>query len=501
MFDVGSVKEAEPDTGPAAVAFGPFRYDPVQHVVSDCHGPLRLGSRAVHLLSVLLEQPGRLFSRDELVASIWPHTVVEETTLRVHMSALRRALGDGVAGARYIANVQGRGYVFVGEARPFRAARPSETPDIPPPSDAPRLPPRLTRPIGRQHAIDQLVELLGRERLVTIVGAGGMGKTTVALAVADVLSRRFAEGIHLVDFSHLSDPALVTAELGHTLELIVPSDGSTAALESALNDKRLLLIFDNCEHVIDAVAALVHRLLHTCPGLHFLATSREPLDIEAEWLFKLPPLALPSPHEWLDLKDLLASPAIALFSERAQASCDSFCLTEALAPAVRQLCDRLDGIPLAIELAAARVDSLGVHELLRRLESAFELLTRGRRTALTRHRTLQAVMDWSYDLLSDNERLVLQRLSVFRGAFDLDGAVAVATCARLDPQRVIEGVLSLSAKSLIVLETADDLRVHRLLYITRLYAEKRLAESDDAPEVHRRHATFIVEGLQRTGRP
>jgi len=505
MFDVGGVKEAEPGTVPTAVAFGPFRYDPVQRVVSDSHGPLRLGSRAVHLLAVLLEQPGRLFSRDELVARVWPHTVVEETSLRVHISALRKALGDGVDGARYIANVPGRGYVFVGETGAWRPGSglppgnvsPSTLPEPDARAGSPLLPPRLTRPIGREHAIAQLAELLARERLVSIIGAGGMGKTTVALAVADTLAGRYADGTHLVDFSHLSDPALVAAELGRTQGLIVPSNDATAVLESALRHKRLLFVLDNCEHVIDAVATLVHRLLRACPGLYFLSTSREPLDIEAEWVFKLPPLALPLPDEYLDLRDLLAYPAIQLFTERAQASCDSFRLTDSLAPAVRQLCGFLDGIPLAIELAAARVDSLGVHELLQRLESAFELLTRGRRTALSRHRTLQAVMDWSYDLLSDSERLVLQRLSVFRGAFDLDGAVAVAACAGLDAARVIDDVLSLSAKSLIVLETADDLRVHRLLYITRLYAEKRLAGSNDAATVHRRHATFIIDGLQR----
>lgn len=497
MFEVGGVKEAEPGAVSVAVAFGPFRYDAVQRIVIDSHGPLRLGSRAVHLLAVLLQQPGRLFSRDELVVRVWPDSVVEETSLRVHISALRKALGDGVDGARYIANVPGRGYVFVGEVRPWAPANPPGTPGAPRPPGAPLLPPRLTRPIGREHAIAQLAELLARERMVSIIGAGGMGKTTVALAVADVLGRRYADGIHLVDFSRLSDPALVAAEIGRSQGMIVPSNDSTAVLEAALRDKRLLLLLDNCEHVIDAVAALVHRLLRACPGLHFLATSREPLDIEAEWVFKLPPLALPSPDEILDVEDLLAYPAIQLFSERAQASCDAFVLTDALAPVVRQLCGCLDGIPLAIELAAARVDGLGVHELLRRLESAFDLLTRGRRTALTRHRTLQAVMDWSYDLLSDDERLVLQRLSVFRGAFDLDGAVAVATCSQLDAPRVIEDVLSLTAKSLIVLDTADDLPVHRLLYITRLYAEKRLAGNDDAADVHRRHATFIADGLQR----
>ena len=508
-MSTGEVVQAPPGTALSAIAFGPFRYDPTHREISDDRGPLRVGSRALNLLGVLLEQPGRLYSRDELVARVWPDTVVEETSLRVHISALRKALGDGVNGARYIANVPGRGYTFVGETKPSPhvsgsasaigplSAEPAAWAASPPPA-TPSLPPRLTRPIGREHAIAQLADLLARERLVTVVGAGGMGKTTVALAVAQGLSRLYPDGACLVELSQLSDPVLVAAELGRTQGLIVSPGDSPAVLEAALRSKQLLFVLDNCEHVVDAAAFLVNRLMRTCPGLHFLATSREPLEIEAEWVFKLPPLAMPAPDEPLDLQDLLAYPAIQLFVERAQANGDSFELTDAHAPAVRQLCGFLDGIPLAIELAAARLDSLGVQGLLRRLGNAFELLTRGRRTALSRHRTLQAVMDWSYDLLSDSERLVLQRLSVFRGAFDLDGAVAIAACPQLNLQQVIEDVLSLTAKSLIALASADDnLLLHRLLYVTRLYAEKRLANGNDAALVHRRHAAFLVEGLQR----
>jgi len=508
-MSVSETAEAESGAGPMGIAFGPFLFDPARRVISGGCGPIRLGSRALHLLDVLLEQPGRLYSRDELVTRVWPRTVVEETSLRVHISALRKVLGDGVDGARYIANVPGRGYAFVGETRSSPIPRVSESAQGPLTSSpvsglsgsaraAPHLPPRLARLIGREHAIGQIAELLKRERLVSIVGAGGMGKTTAALAVADRLSRGYADGAYFVDLSQLSDPALVAAELGRTQGLIVSPGDSPAVLEATLHSKQLLFVLDNCEHVIDAAASLVSRLMRTCSGVHFLATSREPLDIEAEWVFKLQPLALPAPDESLDLQRLLSYPAIQLFAERAQANCDTFELTDTHATAVRRLCGFLDGIPLAIELAAARVDSLGVQGLSRRLGDAFELLTRGRRTALSRHRTLQAVIDWSYDLLSDSERLVLQRLSVFRSAFDLDGAVAIAACPRLNRQRVIEDVLSLSAKSLIVLESADDdVLLHRLLYITRLYAEKRLASGDDAHDAHRRHATFIVEGLQR----
>jgi predicted ATPase/DNA-binding winged helix-turn-helix (wHTH) protein len=479
----------------AVIEFGPFRFDPMRREIVDRNGPIRLGSRALHILQVLLESPGRLYSREELVRKVWPLTVVEDTSLRVHVSALRRVLGDGVNGVRYITNVPGRGYAFVGEYRRkedevsakhaivVRAAPATES----------SLPPRLSRVIGRGHDIAQLVELLTRERLVSVVGAGGMGKTTVALSVAEELQAEFQDGAFMVDLSRIADPAFVAVELGQTQGLNIAQGEPSTVIEAALRDKRVLFVVDNCEHVIDAIAGLIDRLMRSCRHVHFLTTSREPLELEAEWVYKLPPLAVPETDDWLNLATFLSYPAIQLFVERAEAISDTFELTEAHAPPVRHLCQFLDGIPLAIELAAARVDSLGIHGLTSRLNDIFELLTRGRRTALSRHRTLQAVLDWSYDLLSDTERTVLQRLSVFRGAFDLDGAAQVLACDALSTQQVIDDVLSLCAKSLVVLEATDgDVVLHRLLYITRLYAEKRLEGGPNAHEVHRRHAVSIL---------
>jgi predicted ATPase/DNA-binding winged helix-turn-helix (wHTH) protein len=484
---------------PAVIGFGPFRFHAVRRELVGPNGPLRIGSRALQLLEVLLESPGRLYSREELVERVWPRTVVEDTSLRVHMSALRRLLGDGVEGTRYIANVPGRGYAFVAPTREILAGEPavvSAPPATSAASTAPSLPSRLTRTIGREQVIAGLADLLARERLVSVVGAGGMGKTTVALSVAERLQANLEHGVFLVDLSRISDPGFVVVEFGQSHGLNISQGDPPTLIEDLLRDKRVLLVVDNCEHVIDAVAGLVDRLLRACPFVRVITTSREPLQIESEWVYKLPPLEAPDPQERLDVADVLAYPAIQLFVDRAKAICVNFELTDATAPAARQLCQFLDGIPLAIELAAARVDSLGVQGLASRLESVFELLTRGRRTALSRHRTLEAVLDWSYELLSESERLVLQRLSVFRGAFDLEGAVTVASDAELPRQRVIDDVLSLCAKSLIALETpGDETLSHRLLYITRLYAERRLVGRPEAHDVHRRHAAFVFDRL------
>jgi predicted ATPase/DNA-binding winged helix-turn-helix (wHTH) protein len=492
------VAEMAPET-PAAIEFGQFRFDPARREIFDLNGPIRIGSRALHILQVLLESPGRLYSREELVRRVWPHTVVEDTSLRVHISALRRVLGDGVNGARYITNVPGRGYAFVGEYRRKNAdiSAKQRIVERSTPANESSLPPGLSKVIGRGHDIAQLVELLTRERLVSIVAAGGMGKTTVALSVAEELQTDFKDGAFLVDLSRITDPAFVAVELGQTQGLSVAQGEPSTLIEAALRDKRVLFVVDNCEHVVDAIAGLIDRLMRSCRHVHFLTTSREPLELDGEWVYKLPPLAIPDADDRLDLASFLNYPAIQLFVERAKAISGAFELTETHAPAVRHLCQFLDGIPLAIELAAARVDSLGIQGLTSRLNDVFELLTRGRRTALSRHRTLQAVLDWSYDLLSETEKLVLQRLSVFRGTFDLDGAAKVLSCEGLPTQQVFNDVLSLCSKSLVVLDASDgEVVLHRLLYITRLYAEKRLDEGSDSHEIHRRHAVSILEGLK-----
>jgi predicted ATPase/DNA-binding winged helix-turn-helix (wHTH) protein len=477
---------------PTRIDFGPYRYDTVRRELHDANGPVRIGSRALQLLEILLESPGRLYSREELVARVWPRTVVEETSLRVHVSALRRLLGDGQDGSKYIVTVPGRGYTFVGEvsvlAPPAASGAPAQASGH---QLAKRWP--KARPIGRGRDIARIAELLQRERLVSIVGAGGMGKTTVAQAVAENQGTRHGQGTFFADLSSLSDESLVIVEVGQSCGINVSRDDPWGPLQAALQDQHALIVLDNCEHLIDTAAGVIERILRACPRVHILATSREPLELEAEWVFRLPPLGLPAPAIALEPEGALAYPAIQLFVERAVAAGDTFHLTDTNVAIVRQLCEFLDGIPLAIELAAARVSSLGLQGLLFRLESAFDVLTRGRRTAMSRHRTLHGVLNWSYQLLSDSERLVLQRLAIFRSAFDLEAAIAVASTAESAREQVVADVLSLHNKSLVALEPADSGPVlYRLLHVTRLFAEKARASGPQSALVHRRHAELVL---------
>jgi predicted ATPase/DNA-binding winged helix-turn-helix (wHTH) protein len=472
------------------LTFGPFRFLPLQRVLQEGERSVRLGSRAIEILLVLIERAGELVGTDEIIARVWPNTVVEEAALRVHLAALRKALGHGRNGARYVENVIGQGYRFV--AAVTRVEQDGPVPAAPAVGTERRhgLPAPLTRMIGRSTIVSTLATRLPQQRLVTIAGPGGIGKTTVALATADKLSASYRHGACFVDLASITDFRLVSSTLASVLGLEVLSQDPLPALLAFLADKHLLIVLDNCEHVVEAAAGLAERMLEGAPGVHILATSRQLLGLDSEWVHRLEPLDVPPQSATLTAAEALAYSAIELFTERATASLDSFELNDADASIVANLCRRLDGIPLAIELAAARVDLFGLRELATRLEDCLQLLTKGRRTAMPRHQTLRAALDWSYGLLSEPEQVILRRIAVFPGSFDLASASAVAADSDAGAADMLDAITNLGAKSLITADVTGEQVLFRLLDTSRTYALERLEACDETVTIRRRHAQF-----------
>ena len=455
--------------------------------------PVRLGSRALDMLIALVEHPGEVVSRDELMARVWPNTHVEEGNLKFQISALRRTLGGG---NRYLVNIPGRGYSFVAPVARAEEAG-TAAPEPPQTENAHNLPALLTRLIGREDTITRLADQLLRQRLLTIVGAGGIGKTSVALAVAEQLIPAYEHGVWLIDLAPLADPRLVPSALADALGLEIRAENPLPGLVASLRDKKMLLVLDNCEHVIDAAAALAVGVLAGAPGVQVLATSREPLRIEGEHVHRLSPLASPPALAGLTAAEALGFPAVQLFVERAAATLDEFEFTDADAPIVADICGRLDGIALAIELAAARVDTFGVRGVAAHLDDRFQLLTRGRRTALPRHRTLRATLDWSYELLPEPERVVLRRLAIFAGGFTEEAASAVAASAEIAASEVVESLANLVTKSLVSVDVGGVMVRYRPPETIRAYALQRLIESGEREQIARRHAEYHLGLFER----
>jgi len=475
-------------------AFGSFRLIPAQRALLDDGKPLRLGSRALDILTTLVEHAGETISKEQLIAHAWPDTVVDDGALRVHVASLRKALGDGRAGRRYVANNPGRGYAFVAPV-----TRELGRPTTAPPNSATavgNLPAPLTRIIGRDDVIAALEAQLARRRFLTIVGPGGIGKTTVVVAVADRSRASYKDGAWFIELAPLVDPNLVPSAVGAALG-VPPSGGDhTRALAAWLHHRNALLVLDNCEHVIGAAAALAEAILKAAPRAGILATSREPLRAEGEWLHRLAPLELPPQAEASpSAAEALGYSAVELFNERATATTDSFVLDDADVPAVLEICRRLDGVPLALELAAARVDTFGVRGLAARLDDRFGVLTSGRRTALPRQQTLRATIDWSYDLLPEPERRLLRHLAVFVGGFTLEPAATVVEGAAIADVSLIDSLANLVAKSLVVFDASTSPTRWRLLETIRAYAFLKLAESGEIDSARRLHASYFRDAL------
>jgi predicted ATPase/DNA-binding winged helix-turn-helix (wHTH) protein len=489
---------ADPPTASAerAISFGPFRLLPTQRLLLEGDRPLRLGSRALDVLIALVERAGELVSKDELMARVWPNTFVEEANLKVHVSALRRALGDGQGGNRYLINSPGRGYRFVAPISSMESASAATPQSV---KRLHNLPAMLTRLIGRADTVSKLAEQLPRQRFLTIVGTGGVGTTSVALALAEALLPAYEDGVWLVELAPLADPRLVPTALPAALGLELRADDPLPGLIAALRDKQMLLVLDNCEHVIESAASLAVAILRDAPRVHILATSREPLRAEGEHVYRLRQLTSPPHSAQLTAAEALAFPAVQLFVERAAASLGEFELSDADAAFVADICSKLDGVPLAIEFAAARVDAFGVRGLASRLDDRLRLLTSGRRTALPRHQTMRATLDWSYEFLPELERLVLQRLAIFAGAFSLEAASAVAASSESAASEIAEHIASLVAKSLVTADVGGATVLYRLLETTRAYALEKLTESGELQRVAQRHAEYYRDLFERAG--
>jgi predicted ATPase/DNA-binding winged helix-turn-helix (wHTH) protein len=478
------------------LTFGPFRLVPERRQLLEGEAPVRLGRRALSILIALAERAGTLVSKEELTALAWPDVSVEEGSLRVHIAALRKVLGDGQAGRRYIENVPGRGYRLVAVVeRQTRAPSSSPPPIISEPLW--EFPALLVRVVGRGAFVEALLERVAERRFATIVAPGGMGKTTVALVAAERSAHSYEHGARFVDLASLTEPSLAASALASAL---APATGVAlrpAQIHHFLSDKRMLLVFDNCEHVASAVAPLIEGVLRAAPGVHVIATSREALRAEGESILRLPSLEMPASSTTPSAKTALTFAAVQLFVQHASTGVEEFLLSDSEAPIVVELCRRLDGNPLAIELAASGAGIVGVGELAAKLVAALSLDPGGRRTAPARQRTLHATLDWSHETLSEPERVLLRRLSVFRGNFVLESTTAVAVGAPLESNDVLEAALGLLDKSLLVADASGDQVLYRFLETTHAYAAEKLVAAGEHAALARRHAEYHRDLFER----
>jgi predicted ATPase/DNA-binding winged helix-turn-helix (wHTH) protein len=474
-------------------SFGPFRLHATERLLEKNGTALKIGSRALDILTMLLEHAPEVVSKRELIRRVWGPLVVDDVSLRFHVAALRKRLADGDYSVSYITNIPGRGYCFAGAvswAQPQTAPRKAHTTASP-------LPREPLLMVGRDNAVHELTTLLKKQRFVSIVGTGGIGKTTIALTLAHRMLAEFEGAVHFVDLGAVEDARLLASLLASQLGLVAVSEQPLPVILANLREQRMLLVFDSCERLIEAITALAENIFRDAPQVHILVTSREALRADGEQVHHLPPLECPPHTEWLTAAQALSFPAVQLFVRQVVHSGHAFELTDADAPIVAEICRRLDGIALALELAAARVAVHGVRGTAALLDKQFRLLWRGRRTALPRHQTLGATLDWSYNLLSPTERLVLRRVAVFVGGFSLEAALDVVA-ESLDQAELTETLATLVDKSLLTSDRTTAMR-YRLLDTTRTYASQKLTECGEDLKIFQRHCEHMIHALDQFG--
>ena len=467
---------------------GPFRLDTGASVLTKDGVPTSLGPRAIAVLATLVGRKGEYLPKDSIISAAWPGVVVEECNLPVQISTIRRVLSQAPGGERWIETLTKRGYRFVGPA----VAATWTPSDVPGPRKRSNLTEPLTSFIGRERELVELKRLLPGKRLLTIVGMGGIGKTRFALQTAAEVMDAYRDGVWLVELGAIHNPMLVAKSVARVLG--VQELSGTPLVETLceqLAARQVLLILDNCEHLLEASARLTDSLLRNVADVTIVATSREPLHVAGEQIYALPPLSLPESSAAPEAVG--RSEAVQLFVERARRQLPSFEMTVVQAAIVARLCTHLDGIPLALELAAARMRSLTVDQIASRLHDRFRLLTSSDRMASPRQQTLRALLDWSYELLTQAEKSMMRTLSVFAGGWTLEAAERVCDGDALEQDEVLDLIASLCDKSLVVVEQKDNHLRYRLLETVRRYAADRLQESGNGTTVGVRHCNYFVD--------
>ncbi|WP_377810246.1 winged helix-turn-helix domain-containing protein [Azospirillum sp. A29] len=474
-----------------AITFGAFRLHSNRHLLFKDNESVVLGSRAIDILIALTERAGDLVTKDELITRAWPNTIVDESNLRAQIALIRKALGDTGSSAHFIVAVPGRSYRFVAPISSSIFTDGAEAAGI-----RNNLPQLLRPPIGRDEAIKAVRGRFQRYRLTTIVGPGGIGKTTLCVAVAQQLLPSYKDGVCFLDLAPLTNGQLASSVLAATLGLAISSKDPLPGIIMHLRERQILLVFDSCELVVDATVQLAEALLRQAPDIHILATSREGLRAEGESVYRLAPLDLPPVSAGLTSREAMTFSAVQLFVEHASSRGTGFVFDDSEAPLVADICRQLDGIPLAIELAAGRVGAFGTRGVAKLLNDRFRLLTGGRRTALPRHQTLEATIDWSYEALSESEQRFLRCLGVFSGDFTLDEVVAVVTGVSNLETNIPLHLSNLISKSLVAVDARQEVAQYRLLDTTRAYALAKLLRHDELNGVVLRLAEYLCGVLK-----
>src|SRR5216684_2170394 len=469
--------------------FGPFELSIGERVLRRDGQVLPLGGRALDILIYLADRPGEVIAKQELMDHVWSDVTVEEGSVRVHVAAIRKALGDGHFGNRYIANIKGRGYSFVGTVVPLAGSTESRNDKF---RHQGGLPVRPLMMIGRETVVGEVSDKLRDERFVTLLGPGGIGKTAIALAVGRAAAEEFGGKVYFVDLESLTDSRHVAGAVATSLGVALKSEDPGRELVDLVRSRKLLLIFDSCEHVIETVALLAEQLYRQTEEIHVLTTSRELLKVAGEHCCRVLPLDYPPDGSEQTANAVLRYPAAQLFVQRVAARAGSFALTDEEAPFIAEMCRKLDGLPLAIELAAGQVAALGIKNTASRLE----LLKLSHRTAVPRHRTLKTTLDWSYDLLSDIERIIFRRIALFVGHFTLEAAQRIAAEPGSGGSAVADAIAGLFEKSLWATRVCRGQPRYRLLNTTRAYALGKLEEHGEVALISVRHAEYVAEQLE-----